>query len=74
MNGYMVKPADFNPGKKYPVVMFQYSGPGSQQVLDSWGTGSMGGTLYEQYLAQQGFICVCVDGRGTGGRGAEFEK
>lgn len=74
LNGYMVKPADFNPGKKYPVVMFQYSGPGSQQVLDSWGTGSMGGTLYEQYLAQQGFICVCVDGRGTGGRGAEFEK
>lgn len=74
LNGYMVKPADFNPGKKYPVVMFQYSGPGSQQVLDSWGTGSMGGTLYEQYLAQQGFICICVDGRGTGGRGAEFEK
>ena len=54
--------------------MFQYSGPGSQQVLDSWGTGSMGGTLYEQCLAQQGFICVCVDGRGTGGRGTEFEK
>lgn len=74
LNGYMVKPADFDPSKKYPVVMFQYSGPGSQQVLDSWGTGSMGGTLYEQYLTQQGFICVCVDGRGTGGRGAEFEK
>ena len=74
LNGYMVKPADFDANKKYPVVMFQYSGPGSQQVLDSWGTGSMGGTLYEQYLAQQGFICVCVDGRGTGGRGAEFEK
>lgn len=74
LNGYMVKPANFNPGKKYPVIMFQYSGPGSQQVMDSWGTGSMGGTLYEQYLAQQGFISVCVDGRGTGGRGAEFEK
>ena len=74
LNGYMVKPAGFDANKKYPVVMFQYSGPGSQQVLDSWGTGSMGGTLYEQYLAQQGFICVCVDGRGTGGRGAEFEK
>ena len=74
LNGYMVKPADFDASRKYPVVMFQYSGPGSQQVLDSWGTGSMGGTLYEQYLTQQGFICVCVDGRGTGGRGAEFEK
>ncbi len=74
LNGYMVKPADFNPGKKYPVVMFQYSGPGSQQVIDSWAAGNMGGTLYEQYLAEQGFISVCVDGRGTGGRGAEFEK
>ena len=74
LNGYMVKPMAFNPGKKYPVIMFQYSGPGSQQVTDSWATGNMGGTLYEQYLAQQGFICVCVDGRGTGGRGADFEK
>lgn len=74
LNGYMVKPADFNASQKYPVVMHQYSGPGSQQVIDSWSAGNMGGTLYEQYLAQQGFICVCVDGRGTGGRGAEFEK
>lgn len=74
LNGYMIKPADFDPTKRYPVVMYQYSGPGSQQVLDAWGTGVMGGTLYEQYLAQQGFICVCVDGRGTGGRGADFEK
>ena len=74
LNGYMIKPMAFNPGKKYPVIMFQYSGPGSQQVTDSWATGNMGGTLYEQYLAQQGFICVCVDGRGTGGRGADFEK
>ncbi|MCD8318584.1 MAG: S9 family peptidase [Paraprevotella sp.] len=74
LNGYMVKPAQFDPNKKYPVIMFQYSGPGSQQVLDSWWAGSMGCTLYEQYLAQQGFICVCVDGRGTGGRGTAFEK
>ncbi len=74
LNGFMVKPADFAPGRKYPVVMFQYGGPGSQQVVDSWDAGNMGGTLYEQYLAQQGFVCVCVDGRGTGGRGAEFEK
>ncbi len=74
LNGYMVKPADFSASKKYPVVMYQYSGPGSQQVLDSWWTGNMGGCLYEHFLAQQGFICVCVDGRGTGGRGAAFEK
>lgn len=74
LNGYMVKPADFNAQKKYPVILFQYSGPGSQQVIDSWYAGNMGGALYEQYLAQKGFICVCVDGRGTGGRGADFEK
>ena len=70
----MVLPANFSVSKKYPVVMNQYSGPGSQQVLDSWNAGNMGGTLYEQYLCQQGFICVCVDGRGTGGRGRDFEQ
>ncbi|MBQ8051758.1 MAG: S9 family peptidase [Bacteroidaceae bacterium] len=74
LNGYMVRPADFDASRRYPVVLFQYSGPGSQQVLDSWQTGNMGGCLYEQYLAQLGFISVCVDGRGTGGRGAAFEK
>ena len=74
LNGYMVKPANFDASKKYPVVMYQYSGPGSQQVLDSWWVGNMGGCLYEHFLAQQDFICVCVDGRGTGGRGAAFEK
>ncbi|MBR5052062.1 MAG: S9 family peptidase, partial [Bacteroidaceae bacterium] len=74
LNGFMVLPADFNPSKKYPVVMHQYSGPGSQQVVDSWSAGNMGGCLYEQYLAQEGFISVCVDGRGTGGRGRAFEQ
>lgn len=74
LNGYMVRPADFTEGRKYPVVMYQYSGPGSQQVLDSWYSGNMGGCLYEHYLASLGYICVCVDGRGTGGRGAAFEK
>ncbi len=74
LNGFMVLPADFNPSKKYPVVMHQYSGPGSQQVVDSWSAGNMGGCLYEQYLAQEGFISVCVDGRGTGGRGRDFEQ
>lgn len=74
LNGFMVKPADFDPSNRYPVVMFQYSGPGSQQVLDQWYTGNGGGALFEQYMAQQGIISVVVDGRGTGGRGAEWEK
>ena len=65
-NGYIVKPADFDPSRRYPVIMSQYSGPGSQQVLDRW-------TLdWEQYFAAKGFIVVCVDGRGTGGRGTDF--
>lgn len=75
LNGWMVKPADFDATKKYPVVMFQYSGPGNQQVINNWGVGSMGnGGLYDYYFAQHGYIVVCVDGRGTGGRGADFEK
>ena len=75
LNGWMVKPADFNPSKKYPVIMFQYSGPGSQSVKNAWGVGMAGqGAMLEQYLAQRGYLCVCVDGRGTGARGAEFEK
>ena len=73
--GYMVKPHDFNAQKKYPVVMYQYGGPGSQQVKNAWGIGMSGqGAIMEQYLTQQGFIAVCVDNRGTGGRGATFEK
>ena len=73
--GWMVKPKDFDTNKKYPVILFQYSGPGSQQVIDAWNAGSMGnGGAFDYYLAQQGFIVVCVDGRGTGGRGAAFEK
>ena len=75
LNGWMVKPHDFNPAKRYPVIMYQYGGPGNQQVLNQWGIGMNGnGAILEQYLCQQGFICVCVDNRGTGGRGAEFEK
>lgn len=75
LNGWMVKPADFDATKKYPVVMFQYSGPGNQQVINNWGVGSMGnGGLYDYYFAQHGYIVVCVDGRGTGGRGVDFEK
>ena len=75
LDGWMVKPVDFDANKKYPVILFQYSGPGNQQVLDSWSTGSMGnGGAFDYYLAQEGFIVACVDGRGTGARGAEFEK
>lgn len=75
LDGWMVKPKDFDTNKKYPVILFQYSGPGSQQVIDAWNAGSMGnGGAFDYYLAQQGFIVVCVDGRGTGGRGTAFEK
>lgn len=68
LNGKIIKPADFDERKKYPVLMFQYSGPGSQRVIDSYAVG------WEDFMATQGFIAVCVDGRGTGGRGAAFEK
>jgi dipeptidyl-peptidase-4 len=71
LNGYMIKPKDFSPDQEYPVLMFLYGGPGSQQVTDSWG-----GRYYWwfQMLAQQGFVVACVDNRGTGGRGQEFKK
>ena len=75
LNGWMMKPANFNPSKKYPVIMHKYSGPGSQQVLDKWGIGSFGdGGMFEAVMCDKGYIMVCVDGRGTGGRGAAFEK
>lgn len=75
LNGYMLKPVDFSPSKRYPVIMHQYSGPASQQVIDSWAMGSHGeGCSYDAYLCTLGFIVVVVDGRGTGCRGAEFEK
>ena len=62
------------PSTQYPVIMYQYSGPGSQEVLDSWRSGFYGGLVWESFLAQQGYIVVCVDGRGTGSRGAEFKN
>ena len=68
LNGWIMKPTDFQASKKYPVLMYQYSGPGSQEVLDQFSIS------WETYMASQGYIVVCVDGRGTGGRGAEFEK
>ena len=63
-----MKPAGFDESKKYPVIMYQYSGPGSQEVLDRFGIS------WETYMASQGYVVACVDGRGTGGRGAGFEK
>lgn len=72
LNGWMVKPAEVS--GQLPVIMYQYSGPGSQEVLDSWRSGFYGGLVWESFLAQQGYIVVCVDGRGTGSRGAEFKN
>ncbi|MBR3615909.1 MAG: S9 family peptidase [Bacteroidaceae bacterium] len=74
LNGWMIKPHDFDASKKYPVVLFQYSGPYSQQVTDNWYIGNYGNAMFECYMAGEGFIMVCVDGRGTGGRGTEFGK
>lgn len=68
LNAYIMKPVDFNASRKYPLVMVQYSGPDSQQVLDSYGVD------WTDYLTTQGFIVACVDGRGTGARGEEFRK
>ncbi len=68
LNGWMVKPLNFDPSKKYPVLMVQYSGPNSQEVLDKWSVD------WEYYLATKDYVVACVDGRGTGARGAEFRK
>lgn len=68
LNGYLTKPYNFDPNKKYPLLMEQYGGPGSQQVLDSWKFS------WEQFLNQEGYVVACVDGRGTGARGAAWER
>ncbi|SHF14705.1 S9 family peptidase [Chryseobacterium vrystaatense] len=71
MNAWVIKPKNFDPNKKYPLFMFQYSGPGSQQVANSWDTGN---TLWFNHLVQKGYIVACVDGRGTGYKGTKFKK
>ncbi len=70
LNAYMIKPHDFDPDKKYPVIMFVYGGPGSQTVTTGWGGQR---DMYNHYLTQHGFIVVSIDNRGTGGRGKEFK-
>lgn len=71
LNMWMIKPVDFDPAKKYPVFMYQYSGPGSQMVSNTWNSTN---DYWYYMLAQQGYIVACVDGRGTGMRGADFKK
>lgn len=68
LNGWMIKPLNFDENKKYPVVMTQYSGPNSQEVLDEWAVN------WYNYLAQEGFVVACIDPRGTGARGEDFRK
>lgn len=73
LNGWLMKPADFDPSRRYPLVMYQYSGPKTQQVADSWQIGFSGHPLgFDGWLTTQGFLVACVDPRGTGGRGAGF--
>ncbi len=72
LNAYIIKPVDFDPKKRYPVLMYVYGGPGSQNVNNSFGSGAR--TAWHNLLVQDGYLVVCVDNRGTGGRGAKFKK
>ena len=68
---WMIKPSDFDDTKTYPLLMYQYSGPGSQEVANQWNSAN---DYWFQHLAQEDYIIACVDGRGTGFKGAEFKK
>jgi dipeptidyl-peptidase-4 len=71
LNAYIIRPADFNPGRQYPLLMYVYGGPGSQTVNDSWGGERY---LWHQLLASEGYLVASVDNRGTGARGRDFKK
>ncbi|HLT75225.1 MAG TPA: S9 family peptidase [Ohtaekwangia sp.] len=71
LNGYFLKPPSFSEARKYPVVLYQYSGPGSQNTGDTWAGSHY---FFHQLLAQKGFLVAVVDTRGTGARGAAFKK
>ena len=71
LNAWIIKPKDFDANKKYPVFMYQYSGPGSQEVANKALTTN---DMWFMMLSQQGYIIACVDGRGTGYKGAAFKK
>jgi len=71
LNMYMIKPTDFDETKKYPLLMYQYSGPGSQNVSNRWNGAN---DYWHQMLVSQGYVVACVDGRGTGFKGRDFKK
>ncbi len=78
LNAYMMKPVDFDAARKYPVIVYGYGGPGSQMVLNRWGTGSRPyhfkqRILWQQMMTQKGYVIFCLDNRGTGGRGKAFK-
>ncbi|MDT8436298.1 MAG: S9 family peptidase [Gemmatimonadota bacterium] len=74
LNGWIVKPRDFDPGRRYPLLLYVYGGPGSQTVTDAWGAGRPDRYLWHQSLARRGVLVASFDGRGTGARGWDFER
>lgn len=71
LNARMILPVDFDPTKRYPVIIYVYGGPHGQMVSDSW---LRGWPLWFQYMAQRGYIVFSLDNRGTNNRGLEFEQ
>lgn len=71
LNGYLIKPINFIPTKKYPLLMYVYGGPGKQEVMNEWGGFR---EQWFRFLTEKGYIIACVDNRGTGGKGADFKK